>query len=445
MNSFSLNYSQPDNHPLIPNQNTYYKQKKTVMITSSDRNIIKYPESSTFEILLPTDIVNVASVQLTNWTLPTTHDTFSPNNNNLQFEFTLLPLTGFTLAGDTTIPFNYDASSEYPDAGIVEISNEYVEAVNEFLLDKNNRKFIITINEGTYLSIGLAYEMQNKMNIAVNNRILNYLESTLKTEYYVPYTFFQVIVNEIQSTFWFINTLNSFIFNNDSLLYTANNIIGETFLPCSTQRVFPSFVYYGLPAYLGFVNTLIESRVCINKYELTLLSSHPPITPLADAILKMPPSVSQPTFLQNYIKTPTEVKFINVNYIKPLNKFTIIKNTSIFLDISTLNGADSTRPFTNNEFTKITNQGNGSVKSFLGRVTLIPATINFAFSSSSSGGETQPVVNFNPPLERLTRFKINLRYHDGSLVNFGFHEWMITLQLESFLPSQNVKLTQTPF
>jgi hypothetical protein len=74
---------------------------------------------------------------------------------------------------------------------------------------------------------------------------------------------------------------------------------------------------------------------------------------------------------------------------------------------------------------------------------LLPTTINF--STSTNGGDIQPIVNFNPPLERVTRLKISIRYHDGSLVNFGFHEWMIALLLESYLPSQNVKLTQTPF
>jgi hypothetical protein len=222
-------------------------------------------------------------------------------------------------------------------------------------------------------------------------------------------------------------------------------MIGETFLPCSTQRVFPSFTYYGLPAYLGFKNVLATSSLCKNKYDLTLLNTPPPTG--LDALLKMYPTVTQPLFMQNYVEygesTSSGPNYVSVHYIKPFNTFTLIKNTSIFIDIATMNGVDTTRPFTNNDFTKITNQGNGSVNSFLGRVTLIPSSINF--SLSTNGGEDQPIVNFNPPLERVTRFKISIRYHDGSLVDFGFHEWMIALQLESYLPSQNVKLTQTPF
>jgi hypothetical protein len=322
------------------------------------------------------------------------------------------------------------------------ININYINLVNEVL--QSNEPFIITMEEGTYESVALAYEIQNLMNIAVNNRILAYANAASLRDAYVPYTFFQVLVNNPQSKFWFVNTLNPFIFNNDSLLYTANNMLGETFLPCSTQRVFPSFTYYGLPAYLGFKNVASASSVCTNKYDLTLFNNGPSTT-ATSSDTSVPSTIIQPTFAQNYIEYNGESgpNYVSVHYVKPSNTFTLVKNTSIFIDIATMNGVDATRPFTNNDFTKITNQGNGSVNSFLGRITLLPTTINF--STSTNGGDIQPIVNFNPPLERVTRLKISIRYHDGSLVNFGFHEWMIALLLESYLPSQNVKLTQTPF
>ena len=429
-NSFVLNYSQNDTHPLIPNQNSYYKQKKMIMVNSSDRNVIKYPDSATFEILLPTDIVNVATIQLKNWIFPTTHNAFSLNNNNLQFEFTLLPLTEEDQ--NSPINFNYDSPSSGQITGTNELDVGYIQLVNDCIME--NGKFIVTLTEGTYESGGLALELQNRMNIAVNNRILEYskLRKLDISSFYTPYVFFKIVTSDPQSKFWFVNTLNPFIFNNDSLLYKANNMVGETFLPCSTQRFYPSFTYYGLPAYLGFTDTERVSMICGDKYDLTLFTA-PSNTELT----------TQPSFLQNYTLNNGAPNYINIHYIKPYNKWTLVKNTSIFLDMSTLNGVDSTRPFTNNEFTKVTNQGNGSVNAFLGRVSLIPTTINFA--ASCNGGDYQPTTNFNPPLERLTKFKVSIRYHDGSLVDFGFHEWMIALEVESFLPSQNVKLTQTPF
>jgi hypothetical protein len=418
-NSFVLNYTQNDNHPLIPNQNTYYKQNKLITINSTDRNIIKYPDSSTFEILLPTDIVNVATVQLKNWMFPTVFDTFSPKNNNLQLEFTILPLTE---QGMNSVKFDYDN----PGNGLFDVPSGYIPIVNAAV---GNVTFIITIDDGTYNDSGLANEIQNKMNIVVNNRIIEYInDSGLSMTDYIPYSFFNIILNQAQNKYWFVNTLNPFIFNNDSMLYKVNNLIGETFLPCSLEKFYPSFSYFGLPAYLGFKNIETPSLVCNDKYQLTLSS-----------ISTLPNTIAQPSFSQ----CVSSGQYINVNYIKPEYKYSLIKDSYILIDIETLNGSDETKPFTNNEFTKTTNQGNGSVNSFLGRIPLV-ATTN-TLSSSTGGGDYQPITNFNPPLERLRKFKISIRYHDGSLVDFGLNEWMFSVNVESYIPSHNVKITQTPF
>ena len=45
----------------------YLLEKKYVSICSEDRNIMKYPNPSTFEIELPQDYLNVQSVKLHSW------------------------------------------------------------------------------------------------------------------------------------------------------------------------------------------------------------------------------------------------------------------------------------------------------------------------------------------------------------------------------------------
>ena len=59
-----------NNHPLIPNSNQYLFERKFVSINSEDRDLIKYPNSSEFEIELPQDYVNVQSVKLYSWSFP---------------------------------------------------------------------------------------------------------------------------------------------------------------------------------------------------------------------------------------------------------------------------------------------------------------------------------------------------------------------------------------
>lgn len=433
-NSYVLNYELNDNYPLIPNQNTYFEQEKMVCINSEDRNVIKYPESNSFEILLPTDIVNVSSIQLQNWMFPINTNTFSYNRNNLQIEFVLQPSV-YSAAGVTGNLFDPLGTTGN------NISENYNNIVNDVLLNSNT--FIATINEGTYTDTTLSYEIQNQMNVVVDRAIIDYvIKNNLESEY-TPYVFFNIIVSGSENKFWFVNTLNPFEFN-DSKLYKTNTLIGEVFNPCSNDKMFTSYVYYGLPAYLGFQELPACSCVCNNKYDLTIMSDlYNTFASSGIMVNEMVPisyiNLPAPSFQQNMING----NFLNVNFIKPLNSYTLVLYTHIYLELETLNCGDETKPFTNNEFTRSTNQGNGSVGSFIGRIPLFSTNSNYA--TSNGGSEKQPTSYFNPPLERLRKLKINLRYHDGTNVNFGLNGWDFALSVTSFLPTQNKKITKTPF
>ena len=66
-------------HPLIPNTQEYIYYKKYVSIHSEDRNMLKYPSSSEFEIEMPEDLLNVVALRLVSWTFPSNYNTFSIN------------------------------------------------------------------------------------------------------------------------------------------------------------------------------------------------------------------------------------------------------------------------------------------------------------------------------------------------------------------------------
>ena len=78
-NGYNLNTG----HPIQPNAQEYMSYTKHVSIHSEDRDIIKFPNSSFFEIELPEDINNVVSVRLSTWTFPANYSTFSETFNNL--------------------------------------------------------------------------------------------------------------------------------------------------------------------------------------------------------------------------------------------------------------------------------------------------------------------------------------------------------------------------
>ena len=75
------------NHPIIPSSQEYLFYKKYVSIHSEDRDILKYPNSSEFEITLPEDLLNVSSLRLIEWAFPSNYNTFSQLNSNVEMFF----------------------------------------------------------------------------------------------------------------------------------------------------------------------------------------------------------------------------------------------------------------------------------------------------------------------------------------------------------------------
>ena len=67
-----------------PNSNTYMTIKKIVSIHSEDRDITKYPQSSLFDVQLPTDYKNIVSITLDNIDIPKSIYVFS---NHLHDKF----------------------------------------------------------------------------------------------------------------------------------------------------------------------------------------------------------------------------------------------------------------------------------------------------------------------------------------------------------------------
>ena len=80
-------FNTSSNHPIIPNSQEYVYEKKFVSIHSEDRDILKYPGASEFEIELPQDYCNVQAVKLNTWTFPANYNTFSLVQNNISLSF----------------------------------------------------------------------------------------------------------------------------------------------------------------------------------------------------------------------------------------------------------------------------------------------------------------------------------------------------------------------
>ena len=142
-----------ETHPLIPNSQNYTIYKKYVSIHSEDRDFIKYPNSTSFEIELPEDYLNVSTVRLVDWTFPANYSTFSPISSNITMTFII------------NNPYN---------PGEHEFNDPLQNAIFEALYNYGNNQYSLIIEVGFYNPEQMATELTNKFNEAVNIVIIKY-------------------------------------------------------------------------------------------------------------------------------------------------------------------------------------------------------------------------------------------------------------------------------
>ena len=151
MSNSNGNYNLSNSKPLISREQNYVLDRKLVTVHSEDRDITKWKNSNTFEIMLPETLMNVQSIRLVQMTLPGFYYTFSNGYQNTKFNFKV---------GNSSTEYN------------------------------------VVIDEGFYTAAQLTTELTNKMNAA-----------------YTTDNSFNVIYDEIKNKFWFGHTDSSFNFD----------------------------------------------------------------------------------------------------------------------------------------------------------------------------------------------------------------------------------------
>ena len=222
------------NHQIIPNSNQYFYEKKYFSFHSEDRDFIKYPNSSEFEIILPQDYLNVASARLVSWSFPSNYSVFSTlgaYNVSMSFRFTNL----------------YNPGEYY-------ISDPLLEGIFAALYNNLDKRYTITIEAGFYNPDQMAIELTNKFNEAVTNQIIEFFDNNsiqyaIAKSLFLAYDRFKIVYNAVSFKLWFGNTTDQFVLTNEeSALLSA--AVGQNI--CSKKNLLPEFDSWGLPAYLGF-------------------------------------------------------------------------------------------------------------------------------------------------------------------------------------------------
>lgn len=408
------NFNVEQNHPIQQNSQEYMFYRKYVSIHSEDRDILKYPDSSEFEIEMPEDMLNVASIKLIQWTFPANYNTFSPKNSNV------------------TLTFKIDRPC---NPGALGILDEYNQRIFDALWSNrdNNLKFII--EEGFYNPIQMAVELTNKFNNAATIAIRQYFieqnnlypadgwNTTLSQFDQTGYNRFIIVYNAVSLKLWFGNNADGFTINN--ILGTIVNEVDIANVDCVSGRGHvPDSSNWGLSGYLGLPRCNSSSISSGSLADISTLSVYN-----GTAVPRFYYGDVTPGDNGFWLLPNSDLSGCQVNWIEAFYKINLMGEAYIYMELFGQNCIDETQPFNLSKFTLQTNQTNGVVNSAFAKLAVPSTPLSQWFDR-----DAVPYKYYYPPAERMRKLKVKLRYHNGRSVNFGVFNYSFMLEFTLMSP-----------
>jgi hypothetical protein len=403
-------------HPLIPNSNSYFLEKKYVSVHSEDRDCLKYPTAAEFEIELPQDYVNIQSARLYSWSFPANYDVFSVSTENVTMTFQIVN------------PYN---------PGDHNYSDPLTEAIFAGLYYNKEQNFLIDIEPGFYNPDQMATELSNKFNESVTNYLNLFFKDPKNAQYsyaqslFVNYDRFRIVYNSVGQKLWFGNTSDKFVLTNDSEL-KYREVIQKSL--CIRRDALPSFTAWGLPSFLGFTRcnavalsfSEIAAKISGNSQDFSSNAFIPrfyygDVTGTGDNGYWLLSDLPGATVY--YLQAPEKINFMGPAYM--------------YMEVDGFNCLDETSPYNVSKFTRHTNETNGVVNSAFAKIPVPTTPLSQWFDNDMT-----PYKYFNPPAERIRKLKIKFRYHSGQLVDFGSFDYtfMIEFTLLSAQQQRNMSI-----
>jgi len=406
-NSTPQMYNVNTTHPLIGNSQDYMFYKKYVSIHSEDRDLIKYPNSCDFEIELPQDYLNVASLKLVQWTFPANYSTFSTVNSNITLSFKILN------------PYN-PSDNLVPDI--------YSYRIFEALFINKDNVYQFNIEEGFYNPEQMATELTNKFNYTVSSLIQNYFiqqgwtDTLNEFELKGGYNRFIVVYNNVSLKLWFGNKADQFELLNDTVI--VNNTVDENVCLLGSRQL-PNSSNWGLPSYLGLTRcnyiSINGSTIENNSNNISLLNGivvprfyYGDVTPGDNGYWLLP---------------NMDLSGSQVNWVEATYKINLMGEAFMYLEIAGQNCIDETKPYNVSKFTLTTNQTNGVADSAFAKLPIPTTPLAQWFDR-----DALPYKYYYPPAERMRRLKFRIRYHNDQIVNFGLFNYSFMLEFTLMTP-----------
>ena len=410
-----------NNHPLIYNSNQYFYERKYLSVHSEDRDFVRYPNSSEFEILLPQDYLNVVSTRLASWSFPSNYNVFSAlNNHNINMVFKFVDLY---------------------NPGEKGVSNPLLEGIFAALYDNIDKNYVITIETGFYNPDQMATELTNKFNEAVTNKIRTFFEENAE-EYsvaknlFLSYDRFKIVYNTVSMKLWFGNTADRFILENTAVALLTSTLSQST---CIKSKTLPEFDSWGLPAYLGL------TRCDTPSYSVAEYNNLNPDIGVTDTdfgnslVPRFYYGDAVPNSGDNGYWLLPGAPEATVYFIEAPYKISFMGPDHIYMEIDGMNCIDETVPWNLSEYTVHNNQTNGIVRSAFAKIPL-PSTPITQFYDR----DAVTYKYWNPPAERISKLKFRFRFHNGQLVHFGQFNFSFMIEFNLLRPQhENVLSART--
>lgn len=408
----NIAFNTSNNHPIIPNSQDCIIYKKYVSIHSEDRDSVKYPSSSQFEVEMPEDITNVFSLRLINWTFPANYNTFSALNQNVGMTFLI------------TNPYNPHANH---------VHNPLEEAIYVCLTLTAQTPFIIIIEDGFYNPDQMVLELQNKFNAVVSDHIIRYFKDRgmpLLLEAFVKmggYTKFVMAYNAVSQKIWFGNQSDAFTLTNE--LSVVKDALSEN-VSCANAggSVLPEYAQWGLPSNLGLQRKNTDAVTQTN-----------PIT--GDPFL--------PRFFYGDVHPGDDGYWLLpvpgltnsvVYFVECAFKINLMGEAYFYMELAGNNAIDETSPFNLSTFTTTTNITNGVVNASFAKLGVPTTPVSQWFDRDSL-----PYKMYWPPADRIRKLNIKIRYHNGQLAQFGVFPFSFMIEFTQLLPHQNRQVNPINF
>lgn len=346
-------------HQLIRRQNTYVLDRKLISFHSQDRDVSQWPYANNFEVTLPETLNNVQSMRLVEIELPGNQYVFSNNQQNIKMQFYIIP----NVSTETSIYLALEAQSTVP--------------------------YEITIQEGFFTPSEMATELQNLMNQAVTNFLVN--DAGLSGAVYDK---FSVYYDQVGQKMYFGNTFDNFQFNfTEKITYDVpcDAIVNDN----QPNDVWYQYANWGLPSYLGF-NKAIYNPIDISSNFSFEYASFDWLIP------------------NTSILPPTETP--HAYYISAPNTICMFGDSAIYMEIDKYNTMDELYPYPMRTANTYNNDYNGKVNSAFAKIPITTTPNSQIFDSRN--GFLQNVAQYHPPIDKIKKLKFKFRYHDGRLVEF---------------------------